>query len=94
MQPVDLEDYLQRLESQARRLPHHLAVLAHGHATFLRRLAGRRALLVGAGGVARLAGRALREAEAGEPVHASHAAFAPSVSAQRRHSSSTSGTAT
>jgi len=37
-------------------------------------LAGRRALLVGAGGVARLAGRALREAEAGELVVANRTA--------------------
>lgn len=45
VQPVDLEPYLGQLERHAGRLPHRLAVLAHDHTTFLRRLAGRRALL-------------------------------------------------
>ena len=45
-QPVDLEGYLQRLEGRARRqLGHDLAVLAHDHLTYLRRLGGQRALL-------------------------------------------------
>jgi glutamyl-tRNA reductase len=46
-------------------------------------LAGRRALLVGAGGVARLAGRALREAGAGELVVANRTAATGTVLARQ-----------
>ena len=45
VQPVDLEPYLGQLERRAGGLPHRLAVLAHDHGTFLRRLGARRALL-------------------------------------------------
>ncbi|HEX2034020.1 MAG TPA: hypothetical protein VHS99_07535, partial [Chloroflexota bacterium] len=46
VQPADLEGYLQGLEERTRRAPSEgLALLAHDHLTFLRRLAGRRTLL-------------------------------------------------
>ncbi|HET7771079.1 MAG TPA: hypothetical protein VFN74_20060 [Chloroflexota bacterium] len=44
--PADLDGYLTALEERARdQLPEGLAVLAHDHATFVRRLADKRALL-------------------------------------------------